>query len=56
MRTASRAAAPSSARPTATTLRDVEGLLAEGSFDEAARRFDVAALSLDPWRSGSVPA
>lgn len=40
----------------ATALRDVEGLLAEGCFSEAARRFDVAALSLDPWRSGSVPA
>jgi hypothetical protein len=40
----------------ATALREVEGLLAEGCFSEAARRFDVAALSLDPWRSGSVPA
>jgi HPt (histidine-containing phosphotransfer) domain-containing protein len=40
----------------ATALRAVEGLLAEGSFAEAARHLDVAALSLDPWRSGNVPA
>lgn len=40
----------------ATALREVEGLLAEGAFDEAAGRFDVAALSLGPWRSGNVPA
>ena len=40
----------------ATALRDVEGLLAEGAFDEAGRRLDVATFSLDPWRSGNVPA
>jgi hypothetical protein len=40
----------------ATALREVEGLLAEGCFDEASRRLEVAALSLGPWRSGSVPA
>lgn len=39
-----------------TALRDVEGLLAAGSFDEASRRLEIAALSLGPWRSGSVPA
>jgi hypothetical protein len=39
-----------------TALRDVEWLLADGAFDEAGRRLEVAALSLDPWRSGSVPA
>lgn len=39
-----------------TALREVEGLLAEGSFDEAARRLSVATLSLGPWRSGDVPA
>jgi HPt (histidine-containing phosphotransfer) domain-containing protein len=40
----------------ATALRAMEGLLAEGSFDEAARHLDVVALSLGPWRSGNVPA
>jgi HPt (histidine-containing phosphotransfer) domain-containing protein len=39
-----------------TALRDVEHLLAQGSFEEAARRLEVAALSLGPWRSGNVPA
>lgn len=39
-----------------TALREVESLLAAGSFDEASRRLEVAALSLDPWRSGNVPA
>jgi hypothetical protein len=39
-----------------TALRAVEGLLAQGTFDEAARQLDIAALSLGPWRSGSVPA
>jgi hypothetical protein len=39
-----------------SALREVENLLAAGSFDEASRRLEVAALSLGPWRSGSVPA